>query len=203
MDTAEVIEQLHKRPWGAAEWAKSPLTEAQQKLVEDNIKYANYLAYDFSKRNLSYAQFQDRQDIYQEALLNLIRAARYYVPNRGAQFPSFAWRVIRTGLLNYRDKLQKQTRNKLGLPKKAFRLPERRRPEQADLQILNAALERLKPMHAEVYRRFFGIGRDKQSYEEIGRELQLTFSQVGNILHKKAQKQLESIFHELKTQEYA
>ena len=65
----------------------TPLTEAQKKLVEQNLPICKNLADRFHKR---WPKFEF-DDLYQDAVLGLIRAAQKFDPNLGFKFSTYAW----------------------------------------------------------------------------------------------------------------
>lgn len=66
-----------------------PLTPEQQKLAEDNIKFAHFMANKL--KGHSYMEFDDLDAVCMEGLC---RAARSYDPNKGIAFSSYASVVI-------------------------------------------------------------------------------------------------------------
>lgn len=73
------------------------LTEAQQRLAEENVRLAYDVVYRYKARNLAVRVAVDKlgdERAVSEALYGLVKAARGYIPSRGFKFSTYAFPVI-------------------------------------------------------------------------------------------------------------
>ena len=81
------------------------LNDAQRRLVESGIQYANSLVYEFLDRGVEF------EDLFQEAYLGLVQAATRFDPDRDVKFTTFASRRVRGALADIIRKSNPLTRS--------------------------------------------------------------------------------------------
>lgn len=79
------------------------LTDAQRQFTEDNAKLAEYISWKWH-RKLTYIPYDD---ILSAAYFGLVKAAKYYNPETGNKFATFAGRCIDNEVLMLLRKLKK------------------------------------------------------------------------------------------------
>lgn len=89
------------------------LTPEQQKIVESHLPLVHWIIRDAVSVNESVLGFE-YDDLYQEGCLWLCHAAASYSPGL-AQFPTYAKKVVRNGLLSYCRQMYAKQRNLIHL----------------------------------------------------------------------------------------
>lgn len=150
------------------------MTEEQQKLVTDNIKFAYYLV---NKRMKNQNVFE-REDLDSIAREALCRAALLYDSSRGCKFINFAKTVINnTIFVEIRDKIRHDQLEAKAAKKEAEPLPYEvlsRENEIAPIDFAKA-LEELPMQRKDI---FIDHHLNGFSYKEIMLKYQLTSEQV-------------------------
>ena len=158
----------------------NPLSEEQQRLVEDNIR----LAFKFSKRfpppiGLNHDEWQA------ECMVFLVHAARRYTPEK-SQFSTYAWASMRYGMFDYLTGIKSVRRDyrrtqRIGededLGAEDFSTERKIRSEEAREQLLVLIRRMPKPLWQEVWiKRMEG-----KEIDEICAEVGLPKTKVKNV----------------------
>lgn len=79
------------------------MTAEQQRLVVDNMALVPFLV----NKHFSYQRYFEKQDLYSIGYIAMCNAARFYDPEKGFLFATYAGKYIRSAILN---EIQKATR---------------------------------------------------------------------------------------------
>ena len=164
------------------------------KLVTDNLGYVITLARQYKSDILS------TDDLISEGTIGMMKAAEKYDASRGKPFVTFAAPYIREAIekainrldsdINVRstdESLPRGSRNNYTL----LNVLEDKDSPRADAAIeqtlsddMLKGVSRLDARQQEVVKRYFGIGRERQTMAEIGMEMGLKRERVRQIRNK-------------------
>ena len=198
--------------------AKAGDTKAQQLLVKSNLRFAVQVAKQYQGMGL------EIEDLIQVANLGLFEAVKRFDPTRGIKFISFAVWYVRAELQKALNDLSRVVRipshktmtegkdfSTLSTSKKVgddedsetyadrYLSGEQSKPkhEVTDLkELLNVALNSLKPKQRDAVKMFYGIDRDYAMHmEHIAEELNVTGERARQLVRQgeKALKGVEGI----------
>ena len=177
--------------------AKAGSSKARRRLVECNLRFAVQVAKQYQGMGL------ELEDLIQVANLGLFEAVERFDPNRGVKFISFAVWYVRAELQKALNDLSRvvripshktmtegkefstlSTSKKVGDDEDSETYADRylsgeqakAKHEVTDLkELLNAALNNLKPKQRDAVKMFYGIDRDYAMHmEHIAEELNVT-----------------------------
>ncbi|AEH50421.1 sigma-70 family RNA polymerase sigma factor [Pseudothermotoga thermarum] len=170
------------------ELVQSGFNEALELIVE---RYYPMVVKISSKYYAPWAQFED---LVQNGLVGLIKAAYYYQPDKSG-FSSFAWRSIESELKSFLTYLNRKKNKMLtdAVSVDQLNVEESEEPgyifEDSSVStqksavaeiILEQAKQHLKDLEKEIVE----LWASGESYEEIGRKLNVEFKKIDNTIQK-------------------
>ncbi|WP_188815317.1 RNA polymerase sigma factor [Hymenobacter cavernae] len=132
----------------------------------------------------------DRQDLYQEIVLQLWRAYPRYEPH--AKISTWLYRVaLNVAISDLRQRTRKPIADRLGTNLPDLALPPDSGPDADDLAQLYRAIERL----SEVEKAFVLLYLEERTYEEIADILGITQNNVRVKMHRVQEKLRQLLTH--------
>ncbi|MCH5307526.1 MAG: sigma-70 family RNA polymerase sigma factor [Prevotella sp.] len=175
------------------------------KLITENLGYVITLARQYKSEILS------TDDLINEGTIGMMRAAQKFDPSRGKPFVTFAAPYIRQAIEQAIGRLDTQTevrstdeslprgsRNNYTLLNVLEDTNAPRADANTELTLSDDMLEGvslLDDRQQAIIRRYFGIGRERQTMAEIGAELGLKRERVRQIRNKALRKLHHFVAH--------
>jgi RNA polymerase sigma factor (sigma-70 family) len=178
-----------------------PLTPKQRKLVDQNRGLVYKLVHRLYPTSPLAQRFGTEEDMLQEGMVCLCRAAKTYDPKQGVKFGTFAWKSIQAGIWrpivcggtvhipDYARQKGSRYTEAAERAKYPRRLPQRWNqaeaitPDLADHDAIAKALELLDARQRQIVDWYFGLeGERPHTYQWIGRQLGVTRERVRQII---------------------
>lgn len=161
--TADLFRDLACHPPGSPEWIR-----LRNAIVEMYVAFVWSIVHRFCDVD----EYRPRiDDVGQDCLVALIGCVGRYDASRGSKFSTYAWKVVRYEIINRTHRKNHSPRRFRGEAVDRFPTPAAEAETRETESQVAAAIDRLKPRPAEVVRRYFGLGRDRESLRSIARSL--------------------------------
>lgn len=152
-----------------------PLTKKQQELAESNIKLANWSLYAFRNHHWYFKRSLvgviDNNDIKQEQMLTLVRAASKWNPDRGTKFSSYAVACLKKMPHLYTRMIKLRSKKSSASVFDVDKGKEEELPEPDRYNVLYQSLSILSDRERYIIKERFGLNRSRKerTLKEIGK----------------------------------
>jgi RNA polymerase sigma factor (sigma-70 family) len=175
------------------EFGPATVSKSPEELFNENIGLAFHIAKRW-RRNLGTRRELVWEDLKQEALFALWKAARTFDPSHGCTFSTWAWPVIENYLNGRVFSLRKRRCPRLRSNptwEYARARPTAQLGVRHDCDVL---LRRLHPRHREIIVELYGLkGDGAKTFEEVGRLFGISKQRVDQLAQKALEKMRASV----------